>query len=205
MNRTEVALIFDELGADNSEAIVANFFSRTKRHERAASNNCFIDSISFSEFTNIIDDDRKRVAATDFELLAFDMNAKTARYQRNIFMFLFLFLTFVVLLNTTSVVVNFLQCDNFPESDEGLDSFLFSDYSISCLSDRYNSNLFFCYVMIIIYPIGIPLGYFVLLFSHRNSVVERENCEQIDKNGCIKFLTSEYKQGFYFFEVLTRS
>jgi hypothetical protein len=197
----KVTLIFDELGADNSEAIVAKFFSQAKRYKSAASNKCSVESITFPDFMNIIDDDRKQVAEINFASLAFDMNAKKTRSQRNIFMFMFLFLTFLVLVNTTSIVMHFLLCESFPESDEGLDSFLVSDYSISCLSNRYNGNLFFCYVMIIVYPIGIPLVYFVLLFSHRNLNAERENCEQIDKNGCIKFLTSEYRQGFYYFEV----
>ena len=62
----------------------------------------------------------------------------------------------------------YFQCQVFEEADD--QSFLSRDYSLSCLGARYNQWVPFAILMIMIYPIGIPLSYFVLLHAHRKTV-----------------------------------
>ena len=52
----------------------------------------------------------------------------------------------------------------------GTPTYLRNDYSISCDSPRYRFGVVWAVVMIFIYPIGIPLMYFGLLYSARNAI-----------------------------------
>ena len=46
-------------------------------------------------------------------------------------------------------------------------TFLKADYNINCSSGRYKSNRAFAWCMVLVYPVGVPLAYFLLLLVGR--------------------------------------
>jgi hypothetical protein len=58
-------------------------------------------------------------------------------------------------------------------SQEGESEYMRSDYSISCSSDRYLFGVYWATVMIIIYPIGVPLLFFCLLYRQKEAIINR--------------------------------
>ncbi len=85
----------------------------------------------------------------------------------------FLLLTFLVIVTASSALIQFFKCDSFkiPKIDRHKsikrERYLFADYSIDCDSERYLSVKPFAVVMILVYPIGIPMLYFTMLFQNR--------------------------------------
>ena len=84
--------------------------------------------------------------------------------------------------------------------------FLSKDLSIDCDSARYRSYLTYVLSMLFVYPIGIPLYYFVLLFMRRetlrdNAAMDRELAHDFPTVGHLVFLFQAYKPKYYFFEV----
>ena len=84
---------------------------------------------------------------------------------------------------------------------------LFKDYSIDCYSARYKQYTLFALVMIFVYPIGIPLSYYLLLRQHRYTLfdadaVAREAKEDFPTIGHLIFLVEAYKPRYYYFEVI---
>ena len=66
-------------------------------------------------------------------------------------------------------------CQNVDPDDtaNGNDEYLRADYGISCSSDRYYMGRAYAIVMIFVYPVGVPVFYFWLLFSHRQDITSR--------------------------------
>lgn len=85
-------------------------------------------------------------------------------------------------------------------------SYLWADYSVNCASNRYQSYVPYAAVMIVIYPIGIPVMYACLLWQQRvilcNSEYVRNEATSGNPNiGHLYFLSASWKPEFYFFEV----
>ena len=51
--------------------------------------------------------------------------------------------------------------------------YLAIDYSVECGSERYNNMAVYAYIMIAVYPIGVPLFFFVLLWRNRYNLNPR--------------------------------
>jgi hypothetical protein len=189
---------------------VSKIFAGAKRVTKVDPDQGEDDSIDFEEFLRMIDADLKRGMVTAFTTIANRVNVKMARKHADFFVYLFLFLTFTVLVNASSWAIFYLQCETFPDVQNGEQSFLVGDYSISCLSVYYKSNLMFCYAMVAIYPMGIPLMYSVLLYSRRSilrdvEAIAREERMGSPNIGHLSFLISGYKPELYYFEVRHRS
>ncbi len=118
--------------------------------------------------------------------------------SRSQHLYLFLLLTFLVLVQTSTTIFQFFQCQDFPEVENGTESYLRRDYSVSCLSMRYKSMRVFAVIMIAVYPVGIPLLYFTLVHRHRDilrdeAMVEDEEANGNPTIGHIKFLFESCK------------
>ena len=72
------------------------------------------------------------------------------------------------------MVLEALNCDS--DFDDG-ESYLRADYSISCTTSTYMAYRSHAVVMLLVYPIGIPLFCFLLLFVHRDAI-----CMQPDQS-----------------------
>lgn len=91
----------------------------------------------------------------------------------HIYIFLFLFLTFLVLPRVTVIIFQAFSCVDIGLSDK----FLRADMSIVCYSPRYNFGRNFAGVMCLVYPIGVPCLYCYLLYSNRRAIRTRKTEE----------------------------
>lgn len=125
----------------------------------------------------------------------------------------FLVLTFLVFPSVSGKIFRTFSCD---ELDNGK-SYLRADYSIDCDSNEYSFGIYWAILMIFIYPVGIPLLYFCLLYSKRNELnpdidekVEAEELEALklemreenDSLASISFLFDAYEPQLWWWEVL---
>jgi len=138
---------------------------------------------------------------------------------RNTLFELFLALTFLLLPSISVKVFTTFACQEF---DDGT-SFLKVDFSLDCQSPEHTFYKTFAGLMVCVYPVGIPLMYFILLFRtrqqlkagqvkkekemSRDSALEealkkREENEEKDKTvKALSFLYDSYQPKFWWFEI----
>jgi hypothetical protein len=122
----------------------------------------------------------------------------------------FLLFTFLVLVGASSVLFEFFQCRRFElPNDEGggYESYIRRDYSIACTSERYLLYVPYTVVMVLVYPVGIPLMYALLLFNNRkvlsdSAAMAAEEVEDFPRIGHALFLVEAYRPECYFFEII---
>ena len=69
-----------------------------------------------------------------------------------------------------ATIFSFFKCDyTFPDIDR---SYLEMDYTIDCDSERYKEARWFVIIMIFLYPVGIPILYFALLYRERHILID---------------------------------
>jgi hypothetical protein len=95
-----------------------------------------------------------------------------------------------------------LDKDNvFPEDN----IYMQADYSVSCTSDRYYWGRNYAFGMIFIYPIGVPLFYFLLLWTRRDEITSRKNPgfppNQLDRIEPLRFLFDSYEPKYWYWYV----
>ncbi|CAN0013328.1 unnamed protein product, partial [Ectocarpus sp. 6 AP-2014] len=78
-----------------------------------------------------------------------------------------LLLTFLVFTSTSTVVFKTFACDD--QAVEG-ESYLRADYSLSCNTVTHTWYKVYAGIMIVVYPIGIPLLYAFILWINRDSL-----------------------------------
>ena len=89
----------------------------------------------------------------------------------------FFYLTYLVLPSVTTTIFQIFLCTNVDPNNEDSNSddlFLTADMNISCTSDYYYEGVAFACLMILMYPIGTPLMYFVLLYSNKEEIMGRD-------------------------------
>jgi len=74
--------------------------------------------------------------------------------RRNMIIDVTLIISFLVLVSTSTTLFNYFKCHTFYEAQGGKESYLYLDYSISCLSPRYQGYIAYAVIMIGVYPIG---------------------------------------------------
>eukprot|EP00903_Cladosiphon_okamuranus_P009052 g8654.t1 len=79
--------------------------------------------------------------------------------------------TFLVYSTVSTIVFQTFACDTLDELDK---SFLRADYSLVCDTDEHNKYKIYAGVMILVYPIGIPLLYAWQLFKHRHRIYPKQ-------------------------------
>ena len=122
----------------------------------------------------------------------------------------FLVLTFVVLVTVSTLVIHFFKCRTFPipEEDGGGDVLLLArDLSIDCEEPRYESMRVFAILMVLIYPVGIPAMYAVLLWGMREIFATDESLKAelaagSPNIGIYAFLFEPFKRTMFYCEVI---
>ncbi|GMH68263.1 hypothetical protein TrST_g5438 [Triparma strigata] len=79
----------------------------------------------------------------------------------------FLALTFIVLPSVSVKIFSTFACHTF-DGDYG--SYLKADFSLDCTTDTHKFHMFYAAFMVICYPVGIPLMYFLLLYEKRDKL-----------------------------------
>ena len=85
-------------------------------------------------------------------LLAVGAKKKEARTTTNL---MALAITYIVLPTVSIVVFGVFPCDDFDDDT----SFLRADYSLSCKAPVHKFYFIFGYIMMAVYPLGVPLWY----------------------------------------------
>lgn len=97
------------------------------------------------------------------------------------------------------MVFGMFSCDSF---DDGT-SLLRTDYSIDCDAENRGFWLFYGYLMVLIFPVGVTTMYFVLLFVNRGEInIDSGERELNEHLAGISFLFEPYKGKYWFFEVV---
>ena len=123
----------------------------------------------------------------------------------------------------TTVIFGMFSCQNINPSGESNGNeygeyYLRRDYSIECNGDRFYFGVIWASIMIIIYPCGLPLLNFWLLYKHRNYIMHRFDPEDTgeenrdfttsisslrklpDDTRMIEFLYRSYLPRYWYFE-----
>jgi hypothetical protein len=92
----------------------------------------------------------------------------------------FFFLTYLVLPSVSTKIFQMFLCTNVDPRDEDndtYDTFLIADMDISCTSEYYYKGVAYAAVMLLVYVIGVPLMYFVLLYRNREELSHRDDIQ----------------------------
>ena len=67
----------------------------------------------------------------------------------------FLIFTFLILVSTSTVVLEYFQCQYFQETDPEVvdEAYLKRDYSVDCYSSRYKLFTVYAVIMVFVYPV----------------------------------------------------
>jgi len=163
--------------------------------------------ITFGEFLTLMHKERHKGGDTNFGLIAERMEFKVNLQMAQVIFYCFLLVTFVVLIGNSTMLFQFFKCRDFPEADGGNKRYLVKDYSIDCDSERYVFYSYFAMLMFMVYPIGIPSMYYILLRQHKETLSDPkrmavEATKDFPTIGHLTFLTEAYTQDNWFFEVL---
>ncbi|GMI37858.1 hypothetical protein TeGR_g14131, partial [Tetraparma gracilis] len=110
---------------------------------------------------------------------------------------LFLGLTYLVFSSVSTIVFDTFNCKSFGDDER---EFMMSDQSVDCGTAKHAAYEVYAGVMMLVYPVGIPTLYGVLLWRAREQLREegREGQEKLHK---IAFLWQDYEPELWWFEV----
>jgi hypothetical protein len=105
-------------------------------------------------------------------------------------------------IGTSAALFNYFRCIQYDTVNV-----MALDYGIECDSTRYKAYIAYTVFMILIYPVGVPLSYAILLWQHRNTLCNPIEMQMEKANGFpetrdVLFLVNAYKEEFYYFEVI---
>ncbi len=195
IDRTELFDVVKMLGQENITA-----FELDEMIEEADTGGD--DTISFVEFLEIFVKGSKNgkfhriVSAVESNSLV----------QTQDFLQVFLIITFVVLISSSTAVIHFFRCHDFPEADGGTKRYLYKDYSVDCDGDKYQTLVPYAVLCIFIFPIGIPALYATLLYRDRR-FLSTKRARELEANlgnrniGHLLFLVQNYRPEYYWFEI----
>lgn len=84
-------------------------------------------------------------------------------------------LSYVVLTTASRYVAQTFRCDtSLDDRDDELKDYLYADYSVSCQNRRYRYHRVYAALMVVVYPVGIPLLYLAQLLAIRSKVAPRD-------------------------------
>lgn len=109
-----------------------------------------------------------------------------------------LLVTFLVYSSVSASVFKMFACEYL---DDGK-YYLRADYRIECDSHKHRALQYYAGLMVLVYPVGIPLFYSVLLFRHRR-VLRDDARREIDISvKAMSNLWTPYRPHRYFYEVI---
>jgi len=195
-----VSLLYPSLSKVDVEGKVALFLEET---EDAAADGP--GGLSFVKFLRTMHRARVLGQGSHFSHLVDQVEAKLMEVPGAGVVNAFLLLTFFVLLSASTTIFRFFVCRDFPDAPGGQESYLVEDYSIDCNKPRHSFFAAYAGVMILVYPVGIPAMYAVMLYKKRRTLsnataMNREKGTGFPTTGHLKFLVEAYKPSYYWFE-----
>lgn len=125
---------------------------------------------------------------------------------------IFLVFTYLILPFTSVQIFQTFSCRDVDPDDvePGEDQYMTVDYSVSCSSSKYQFGYVWAIVSVFVYPVGIPLYYFYVLYTTRHEIKSRneitktvfEREERKDRLNPLRFLFEYYEPRFWYWEVV---
>jgi hypothetical protein len=118
-----------------------------------------------------------------------------------------MFLSFILPGICISIFQTFV-CVDLDSRDLVSDSqkYLSADYSISCTSERYLWGYSYAIAMVFVYPVGVPLFYFYLMYRKRHILLHRDEAEISEEDLSsiepLAFLFDDYSPEFWYWEII---
>jgi len=145
-------------------------------------------------------------AETKFSTLLDLVDARVSRKPGQGIFYAMMLVTFLFLISSSTMLFHYLLCTEFAEAEDGTESYLTVDLSVDCDSATYKSYFAYVMIMILVFPIGVPSTYVLLLWQQRATLsdpqaMDREMTHGYPTVGHVLFLTEAYKPQFYFWEV----
>lgn len=110
-----------------------------------------------------------------------------------------LWVSLVVYSAASTFVFQTFACDVL---DSGV-SFLRADHSLECYTPNHTFYIVYASIMVLVYPVGIPVCYFCVLRARRAELVDEERESSSDNHvGAIKGLWESYRPEMYWYEVV---
>ncbi|GMH79530.1 hypothetical protein TL16_g08175 [Triparma laevis f. inornata] len=121
----------------------------------------------------------------------------TKKAIRNNCVEVFLAMTFLVFASVSKTIFDAFNCSSYGDDPE---EYLFADMSIDCSDMNHKLAQKYACIMMLVYPLGIPLLYAVLLFQRRNEIKaeDRATNASLIKTG---FLWEMYEPDTWWFEI----
>lgn len=116
---------------------------------------------------------------------------------RNKHLSVVLFVAFLVYSSVSFTTFQTFVCDPM---DDG-NSYLRSDYSLVCNSERHEAYLLYAGIMVIVYPVGIPAVFAFWLVRHRREL-EKPDRDEIASLKPYSALWGSYKPSCYYYEIV---
>jgi hypothetical protein len=108
-------------------------------------------------------------------------------------------IAFLVLPSTSLVLFKLFDCTEFPDGK----AFVTSDLSVECYTPTYTGYVVYSSFMLLLYPVGIPMAFFALLYPKRALIAERKGMEPLsEKLHKYRFLLEDYKPSHWHGEVV---
>lgn len=107
-------------------------------------------------------------------------------------------LTFFVYSSASSAVFRAFACDDLDDRKV----YLRADYRIQCDSPRHKALQVYAGLMIVVYPIGIPLFYIFLLFREHKTLVKGRGREARLSRQSTSTLRKPYRPSVFYYEVV---
>jgi hypothetical protein len=123
-----------------------------------------------------------------FLIVSYPKRTNESEYNacKDKYMNYFFYLTYLVLPSVTTTIFQTFICTNInpldePDYNNEPDYYLTADMNIACNSTYYYGGVYYAYIMILIYPVGIPSFYFISLINNRTEIMNRDNLD-VDTN-----------------------
>ena len=109
-----------------------------------------------------------------------------------------LLLSFLVYSSASSSVFRMFACEHLDDENE----YLRADYRILCTDDKHHALQIYAGIMVLVYPVGIPLMYAILLYRLRG-VLRTGGPGRLNSPSAltIRTLWAPYRPSCYFYEV----
>ena len=109
-----------------------------------------------------------------------------------------LMVMFLVYSSVSSVVFQMFACEGFDDGKR----YLRADYTIDCDSLKHRTFQFYASLMMLVYPLGIPAIYAVLLFKNRRMLQDENGRGASLVARSTSSLWKPYKPKMYYYEVI---
>ncbi|CAM9993418.1 unnamed protein product, partial [Choristocarpus tenellus] len=84
-------------------------------------------------------------------------------------------ITFLLYSTVSTVIFQTFSCDDLEDVGQ---SYLRADYTISCGTKRHKAHIIYAAFMVLVYPVGIPVMYAIVLYRRRRLINPKETQEE---------------------------